>query len=153
MIHQKIQRLFAHFKAHQRPVAVVLALTGKAVAAVQIAGVRHVQTQRLDHIAAALLEGARQSRKGVRAEQRALADELRHVVNARPQLLLRHVRPIRIFFPQRIDDLVRGMIRIQRDHVVGHLVHRVNRAGAGIQHDIVAIQLILMNHGKPSLCF
>ena len=45
VIHEEIQRLLAHLIAHQRPVAVVLALTGEAVGAVEVAGVGHMEAQ------------------------------------------------------------------------------------------------------------
>ena len=47
---QKVQRALAGLKAHQAGLAVELALRGKAVAAVQVAGVGHMQAERLDHI-------------------------------------------------------------------------------------------------------
>ena len=48
---QKIESLFTDFKAHQRAFALIFALAGKAVGAVQIAGVRNVETERLDDLA------------------------------------------------------------------------------------------------------
>ena len=56
VIHQKVQRLLANLKAHQRAVSMVFSLAGEAVGAVQVAGVRHMQAQRLHHIAGTLLE-------------------------------------------------------------------------------------------------
>ena len=47
---QKVQSALAGLKAHQAGLAVELALRGKAVAAVQVAGVGHMQAERLDHI-------------------------------------------------------------------------------------------------------
>ena len=42
ILNQKIQSTLAHFKAHYCPVAVIFTLAGKAVGAVQVAGVSNV---------------------------------------------------------------------------------------------------------------
>ena len=47
--HQKIERLLADLKRHEGPLAVVFALACKAVGAVEVAYVGHVQAKRLDH--------------------------------------------------------------------------------------------------------
>ena len=82
MFHQKIQRPLAGLKAHQAGFAVELALRRKAVGAVQIAGVRHVQAQRLDHIGA-VLEVKGVAGVGVRGKEfplrRQLVDILKHI--------------------------------------------------------------------------
>ena len=52
IFNQKIQRAFSGFKAHKCCLAVEFALCGKAILAVQVAGVRHVQAQCLYHRAA-----------------------------------------------------------------------------------------------------
>ena len=69
VLHQKVQRPLAHLKAHDGPLAVVLALAGKAVGAVEVAGVGHMQAQRLDDAGALFLELARHGGKGVRREE------------------------------------------------------------------------------------
>ena len=42
VIHEKVQSPPAHLEAHQRPITVILALAGKAVPAVEVAGMGHV---------------------------------------------------------------------------------------------------------------
>ena len=69
VVHQEVQGLLAHLKAHQSPVAVVLALAGEAVLAVEIAGVGHVEAQCFHHVAGALFKGPRHAGEGVRAEE------------------------------------------------------------------------------------
>ena len=46
---QEVHGTLAHFKAHQRTVALIAALRSKAVGAVQVAGVCNMQAQGLDH--------------------------------------------------------------------------------------------------------
>ena len=146
MLDKEIQRALAHLKAHQRAVAVVLALAGEAVGAVQVAGVRDVQAQRLDHVAGALLEGAGHRREGIRGEELAARLERRHVADAKADVLLGHVLAIAVFGHHGRDDLVRRRGFKHRDDVVGHVVHGMDGAGAGIQHDVVAVELVLMKH-------
>ena len=38
----------------------------------------------------------------------------------------------------------------QPDDVIGHLVYHVYCTGANVQHDVIAAQLILMNHSVVS---
>ena len=71
MVHEKVQGLLAHLKAHQGPVPVVLALAGEAVLAVEVAGVGHVEAQCLYHVAGALFKGPRHVREGVGAKELA----------------------------------------------------------------------------------
>ena len=146
MLHQEIQRPLAHLVAHQRPLAVVFALTGKAIGAVQVAGMGNVQAQGLDHVAAALLKGARQRGEGIRAEELSLPDQFVYVGDALPHIGLGHVLPARVLFADQPDDLLRSVLVVKGDDIVGHFVHRVDGAGAGVQHDVVAVKLILMNH-------
>ena len=42
MLYEEVEGLFADFKGHQRAFAVVAALTGEAVGAVQVTGMRDV---------------------------------------------------------------------------------------------------------------
>ena len=44
-----IQREAADLEGHQRALALILPLTGEAIGAVEVAGVRDVQAERLDH--------------------------------------------------------------------------------------------------------
>lgn len=135
MFHQKIQRPFAGLKAHQAGLAVELSLRRKAVGAVQIAGVRHVQAQRLDHIGA-VLEVKGVAGVGVRGKElslrRQLVDILKHI---------RHIlRGGGIFFAQlRGNLLTRHSFFQQADGVIGQLVHRMDAAAVHVQHNVVAI--------------
>ena len=37
------------------------------------------------------------------------------------------------------------------NHIIGDIVHCMDSAGAGVQHDVVAVQLILMYHSSVLL--
>src|SRR5699024_4795941 len=36
----------------------------------------------------------------------------------------------------------------QRDRVIGHIVHRVHAAAVHIEHNVVSVELVLVNHRK-----
>ena len=151
VIHQKVQSLLANLKAHQRTVSMVFSLAGEAVGAVQVAGVRHMQAQRLHHIAGALLERAGHVREGVGGIELPGALQRVHIGNAVPQLLLRHILALAVFLHHRRYDLIRRVVGVKCNDVIGYLVHCMNGAGAGVQHDVVAVQLILMYHSSVLL--
>ena len=85
-------------------------------------------------------------RKGIRRVKLPGLLQRLHVGNAVPQILLRHIFALAVFFHHRRYDLIRRAVRVKRNDVIGHLIHYMNGAGAGVQHDVVAVQLILMYH-------
>ena len=143
VLDQKVQGALAHLKAHNGPLAVVLALTCKAIGAVQVAGVRHVQAQGLDDPGALFLEFARHGRKGVRCEELPLVLEGGDLVIAALDL---RGGELRVLFTHGGEDGLPALALVQGDAVVGQLVYRVDGTGADVQHDVVAAQLILMDH-------
>ena len=108
-----------------------LALAGEAVLAVQVAGVSHVQAQRLDYAFAALLELARKRREAV------FSEELSGI------LKIPHLFPDRSHFAGRVLvqklrlDLLKSLELKAPYHLVRQIVHRVDRAGHRIEHYIV----------------
>ena len=56
-----------------------------------------------------------------------------------------------VFFHHCRYDLIRRVIRVKRNDVIGYLIHYMNGTGAGVQHDVVAVQLILMYHSSVLL--
>ena len=50
MIDEKVDRLLARLKRHERPLSFVLALSGKTIRAIEIACVSDIETERLDNI-------------------------------------------------------------------------------------------------------
>ena len=105
-----------------------------------------MQTQCLHHIAGALLECTGHICEGIRRVKLPGLLQRLHVGNAVPQILLRHIFALAVFFHHRRYDLIRRAVRVKRNDVIGHLIHYMNGAGAGVQHDVVAVQLILMYH-------
>ena len=69
---QKIQRLFSDLIGHNSTVPVILSLAGKAVCAVQIAGMRHMQAQSLDHPGGFLFQFPRHRFKHIRRKKCSL---------------------------------------------------------------------------------
>ena len=140
---QEIQRPLAHLEAHHGPLAVILALAGEAVGAVQVAGVGHVQAQGLHHAAGALLQLPGQGLEGVRREQLPGLLQGRDLVVALGKLLRGHVGiPLR----HLRKEFLPAVALVQADDVIGGVVHHVHRAGAHVQHDVVAVEFILVYH-------
>ena len=98
VLDQEIHGPLAHLKAHQGTVALVAALRGKAVGAVQVAGVRHMQAERLDH-GAAVLEVERHVLVDIGAPQLAGFLQAGHVIDALAQVGLGDVRAVAVLCP------------------------------------------------------
>ena len=145
VLDQEIHGALAHLEAHKGAVAVVAALGGKAVGAAQVAGVRHMQAQRLDH-GAAVLEVERHVFVDIGAPQLAGFLQAGHVVDALAQVLFGDVRAAAVFVHHSRDDLVGSVILIHGNDVIGHVIHHMHRTAAGVQHDVITVQLILMYH-------
>ena len=142
VLHQEIQRLLAHLKGHHGPLAVIFALAGEAIGAIEVAGVGHVQAQSLDHAGGAGLQLPRHVFKGVRGEELAVFLERCDLVVA-----FRHLGGVLVeALGQFADDLVLAFAFVQADELVGDLVHHVHAAAAGVQHDVIIIQVITVNH-------
>ncbi len=127
----------------------ILSLAGKAVSAVEIAGVGHMKAQGLHHVPGALFKGSGQGGEGIRRKQFPRILEGLDVGQTLPQLLLRHIRPVRVFLQQSRHDLIAAACFKPGDDVIGHAVHHMDGAGTGVQHNVIAAQLILMYHRKP----
>ena len=143
---EEVQGLLPHLEAHQSPVAVVFPLACEAVGAVEVAAVGHVEAQGLHHVAGTLLEGPGDVREGVRRVELPGPHQGLHVGDALPELRLRHVGAVPVGFQQSLDNLLRRMVRVEGNQVIGHLVHHMDAAGAAVQDEVVAVQLVLMYH-------
>ncbi len=151
MLHQEIQRPLAGLKAHQTALAVELALGGKAVMAVQVAGVGHVQAQSLDH-GAALFELKSLVGVGVGGKQLAGGGQLVDVVKAVGDVRGGHFGMPGVFLRQQLFRLGAGMPCVDEGNgIIGQLVHSVNAAAVHIDHNVVAAKLVLMDHREISL--
>ena len=142
MSHQEVQGLFAHFKGHHGTFPVILSLAGKAVGAVQVAGVRHMQAQRLHHTGGLLLQLPGQRLKHVRGKQGSLLLQRCDLIPALPDL--RGILPeARGHFR---NDLFPGFFLIAADDLIGDLIHHMNGSRTGVNDDIPVVQMITMNH-------
>ena len=111
----------------------------------------HVEAQSLDHIAGTLLEGTGHIGKGIGGVELPGLHQALHVLNACPQLLLRHIGTVGVLGQQLLHDLIGRLVRIAGNDVIGYLIHHMDGTRAGVQHDVVAIELILMYHRWYSL--
>ena len=150
IFNQKIQSLLAHFETHHGAVAVVLALRGEAIGAVEIAGVGYVHAQRFHHACSALLELPGDGGKGVRRKQHAGILERADLIEAFFQFFAGHFGIAHVLFKHRGDDILAAVIFIQADDVVGDLVHQMHGTGVDVQHDVLAAKFISVNHGANS---
>ena len=105
-----------------------------------------VQAQGLDDAGGTGLQLTRHGLEGIRGKQLARCLQLCDLVIALAHLLRRHALGGTVFLGQLTDDGIAALAFEHGDDVIGQLVHRVDRAGADIQHDVIAAQLILMDH-------
>ena len=145
VLNEEIHGALAHLKAHEGTLALITALGSKAVGAVQVTGVGHMQAESFDH-GVAVLKVKRHILVDIRAPQLARLFQGGDIVDALAQVSLCDVGTVAIFFHHGRHDLVRGVVCIHSDHVIRHIVHHMHGTAAGIQHDVISIQLILMYH-------
>ena len=105
----------------------------------------HVEAQGLDDVGVVFVVGCH-GLVGVGSEELVGGLQGLHRVDALPHVSLGDVRPIRIGLEDGSSDLIRGVVLEHGDDVIGHVVHQVDGAAAGIQDDVVAVQLVLMVH-------
>ena len=148
MLHQEIQCALAGLKAHQAALAVELALGSKAVVAVQVAGVGHMQAQRLDH-GAALFELESLVLVGIGSKELSGCGQLVDVVKAVGDIGSGHLGMIGVLFCQQFFRLGAGMPGVDEgDGIVGELIHRMDTTAVHVDHNVVAAKLVLMDHRK-----
>ena len=134
---QKVQRALAGLKAHQTGLAVELALRGKAVAAVQVAGVGHMQAERLDHIGTVFKVKGVVS-VGIGRKQLAGGGQLVNVVQHIVDVGGGHIGAVRVLFGEGCSSLLPAAALVdQGDGVIGDIVHRMHAAAVDIQHNVV----------------
>jgi len=73
-------------------------------------------------------------------EQLLLIDQFLHIVERRTDVIM--VEAIR----QRVHDAVTIRFFVQRNNLVDEIVYEMNTSAVNIQHDVVAVQFILMYH-------
>ena len=104
-----------------------------------------MQTQRLDH-SVAVLEIEGHVGVGVGAPQLARLFQRGHILQALTQVGLGHIGAVAVLFEHGGHNLVRGVFLVHCDDIIRHIIHHMHRAAAGIQHDVITVQLILMYH-------
>ena len=146
IFNQKIQSALADLKGHDRAVTVVLALAGKAVGAIEVAGVGDVEAQRLDDTRCLGLEMPRHGLEGVGGEELARFLERDDLSVALLDIGGGDILAVAVFFVHGSDDFVLFVGLKHLDDVVGYLVYYVDGTGADVQHHVVAAELVLMDH-------
>ena len=116
----------------------IFALAGKAVAAVQIAGVGHVKAECLD-VTGFVFEIKGDIFVDVFAEKLFLRYKLSYVGQAESDLLFVNIRSVTVFFHHRFDDLFFGGVFVHFYDVVGHIVHYMDGTGMDIQHNVITV--------------
>ena len=134
---QEVQRFLTGFQTHQCPLPVILALAGKAVATVEIAGMGHMQAHGLEHgVFIFKIEG--HIFINVRGEKFFILLQIFYILQTVKHILLRQV-----FFRVSGNDLTGNFLwrlfLIHRNDVIGHLVHHMDRSAAGVQNDVIAV--------------
>ena len=149
IFNQKINRTLADLKCHERTFPLIFALTGEAIGAVQVAGMRNMQAQRLNH-RISRLEIIRQIFIIIGRKQLACPSECHHIVNTFLHILR---CDIVIFFEHGINDIPLRILANHADDIIRQIIYAMDGATAGVQHDVVTIQFILMYHfSTSSLC-
>ena len=144
---EEIKSLLTNLKAHERALTLIFTLACEAVFTVEIAGVCHVEAERLNHIAVILIIKCELFIL-IFGEKLSIFLQRLHIVDAKKDLLLVHTFHVAVFFKDGGNDLLLGVALIHLDDVICHLIHAVYRAAAGIENDIVTVQFILMYHRK-----
>ena len=145
VLDEEVHSPLAHLEAHQGAVALIAALRGEAVGAVEVAGVGDVEAERLDH-RLAVLEVERHVLVDVGSPKFAGGFQRGHVLEALAQVGLGDVGAVGILCQHGGHDLVGRVFFVHRNDVVSHVVHDMDRAAAAVQHDVISVQLILMYH-------
>ena len=135
VLDEEVERPPAVLEGHERPLTVVLALTGEAVGAVEVAGVGDVEAEGLYHLRA-LLVLACELFVVVGGEELVRCLERGDVVEAFEHIL---ARDLGVLCAYRGADLVRCAGLVHFNDVIGDVVHEVDRAGGGIEDDVVAV--------------
>ena len=124
VLHQIVERALADLEGHQGAVAVIFALAGEAIGAVEIAGVGHVQAERLDDAGSLGLELSGHGLVDVGREQLARLAQGLDLSAGRLQFL--QGRLVRVAVVDRGDQYVAGRGFVVLDQVIGDLVNDVD---------------------------
>ena len=98
-----------------------------------------MKAQCLHHIAGFGLKIACQGLIGIRSIELLVIYQSLNILHAGFQILPGHILPMAVLCKHLFDNFLFFRIGIEGDHIIGHFIHHVDRAGAGIQHHIVAV--------------
>ena len=99
----------------------------------------NVQAQRLHHIAGLGFKIARKGLIGIGGIKLLLVYQCLNILHAKLQILPGHILPMGILCKHFFNNILFFRVRIEGNHIISYLVHHMYRAGAGIQHHIVAV--------------
>ena len=124
----------------------IFALAGKAIGAIQIAGMGHMQTKSLHHAGSLLLEFPCHLFKSIGGKELSFLLQFPNLIIAGGNFL-----PVYIFHMAKlrhhgVDDFFLAFFFIKADDFISDIIHHMHAAGAGIQHNGQTAQLIPMNH-------
>lgn len=141
MLHKKINGAFADFKRHECTLAVIAPLTCEAVVAIEVTGVGYKQAKRLD-LVGTVLEVERHIRVSVLGEQFTCSLQFLDIREHLACVLFGDP----VLCGKLPDNLVRRMGLKHADRVIRDLIDRMDRTAVHVEHDIVSVQLITVNH-------
>ena len=142
ILNQKIQCLLSHLIAHQRPASMVFTLFRKAILTGQIAVMGNMQAQSF-HYGGPLFKVNDFIFIGILRKENALLFQLFNILQDLPDLFL--------WIPvlKLIHNLLSAFFFIERNCFIRQLIYHMNCAAVYIQHNIVAVISILMDHLCP----
>ena len=147
VLDEEIERALADLETHERPLAVVLALAGEAVGTAEVAGVGDMETEGLYDPGRALVVRG-ELLVVVGGEELAVFFKLRNVIEALKDV---PARDLGVFCTYLGAYFVSGAGLVHIDYVIGYVVHEVDGAGGGVEDDVVAIELVLVDQSKKPL--
>ena len=151
ILDKEIQSPLAHLKGHDRPIAVIFPLTGEAIGAVEVAGVGHMKAKSLDHPCGFVFQFSRHIGEGVGGKEHALVLQFRNLIIAFLDLRGGNFGDMGVFFADFGKNRFFRFLLKKGDDVIGHVVHRMHRAGADVENNVVAVELVLMDHMETPL--
>ena len=116
----------------------IFALTCKAIAAVQVAGVGYMKAECFD-VTGFVFEIKGDILVDIFAEKLFLCYQLFYVGQAEADFLFSNIRSVTVFFHHFIDDLFLGGVFVHFYDVVGHIVNHMDGTGMYIQHNVITV--------------
>ena len=142
---KEVKGALAYLKAHKSAIALILALTCKAIGAVEVAGVCNVQAESLYDLAVILVIAGKLLVL-VNREQLSCLLERGDIVDALKHLALVYVGQMLVSLKHSCYYLFCRMALIHFYNIVSHLVNGMYRSACGVKNDVISVKFILMYH-------